>query len=375
MENHSLSKICIECGEEDVFFQHLCKSCFLESNPIIKSKKELSLVACLRCGLLSISGQWTKFYLNDLGSANIHAKLSNLIFQGWEFYYRPKKLEIQSIEHVFNEDENLKAEIGKIDISASPDAFVPLITISEDFIINVDWGDCTDCRTRLDGTYTSKIQIRSPHEIPPIRLETWGEEIELLSKEFSLSDGKSPLFKLINIKNGLDALYTSKTAANSVGRTFAKNNGGIVSVTTEFAGFDKSKSKEYPRKQIVVVTLPKFQVGDLIVLNKQVFRLKGFSNLKVSAWDIKKSVLKKFNVKQFNELDFNLLISEFEEYQIINFELNERIVQIMNLSTYDNQYVDLGELKGLSEGETFWGMIYDGSIILKTPDYYDSEVK
>jgi hypothetical protein len=37
----------------------------------------------------------------------------------------------------------------------------------------------------------------------------------------------------------------------------------------------------------------------------------------------------------------------------------------MSLSTYDSQFVELGELEGLSEGETFWGMIYEGSIILK----------
>ncbi|MCK4848825.1 MAG: hypothetical protein KAT16_07380 [Candidatus Heimdallarchaeota archaeon] len=361
-----MSKQCIECGKEREFFQHLCKSCYLESNPILKSKKDLSLVACLRCGLLSISGHWSKFYLNDLESVNIHAKLENLIFQEWKFYYRPKQLQIQSIEHVFNEVEELKAVKGTIDIIASPDAFVPLITISEDFIINIDWGDCTDCRTRLDGTYTSKIQIRSLHGVSQLQLETWGKEIELLSRDFSLSDGKSPLFKLINIKNGLDALYRSKTAANSVGRSFAKTKGGIVSVTTEFAGFDKSKSKEYPRKQVVVVTLPKFQVGDLLLLNKQIFRLKGFTNHKVSLWDIKKNSLKKFSAKKFNELEFKLHHSEFEEFQIINFELNEKVAQIMNLSTYDSQYVTSGELEGLTEGETFWGTVYEGSIILKT---------
>ncbi len=362
-----MSQRCIECGEEQEFFNHLCQSCYLESHPILKSKKELSLVACLRCGLLLISGHWSKFYLNDLESVDIHAKLENLIFQEWEFYYRPKKLKIQSIEHIFNEDEEIEAEKGTIDISASPDVFVPLITISEEFIIKINWGDCTDCRIRLDGKYTSKIQIRSLHDISTSEIETWGEEIELLSKDFSLSDGKSPLFKVINIKNGLDALFRSKTAANSIGRSFAKNKGGIISVTTEFAGFDKSKSKENPRKQVVVVTLPKFKVGDLIVLNKQIFRLKGFYNFKVSLWDIKKRTLKKFNIKNFVELEFKLLNSEFDEFQIINFELNEGFVQIMTLSTYDSQYVELGELEGFSEGETFWGMIYEGSIILKTP--------
>jgi NMD protein affecting ribosome stability and mRNA decay len=365
MENQTLPQSCIECGEKEEFFQHLCISCYLETHPIVKSKQELSLVACLRCGLLSIGGQWSKYYLNDLESVSIHAKLENLIFQTWDFYYRPKKLEIQSIEHVFDEDEELKAEEGKINISASPDAFVPLITISEDFLIDIDWGDCTDCRTRLDGTYTSKLQIRSPHDISALQHETWGNEIEQLSKDFSLSDGKSPLFKLINIRKGLDALYISKTAANSVARSFVKNKGGVISITTEFAGFDKSKSKEYPRKQVVVITLPKFQVGDLLVLNKQVYRLNAFSNLKVSLWDIKKQILKKYSIKNFNQLEFTLLNLEFEEYQIINFELNENFVQIMSLSTYDSQFVELGELEGLSEGETFWGMIYEGSIILK----------
>ena len=367
MENLLLSQRCIECGEREEFFQHLCKPCYLESHPIIKSTKELTIVACLNCGLLSINGQWSKFYLNDLESEKIHTKLEKLIFHDWQFFYRPKQLEIKLIKSIFNEDEELEAVQGTIDISASPDAFVPLIKISEDFIINIDWGDCTDCRTRLEGTYTSKLQIRSPNDISTLQLETWGDEIDLLSKDFSLSDGKSPLFKLINIKNGLDALFRSKTAANSVARSFVKNKGGVISITTEFAGFDKSKSREYPRKQVVVVNLPAFQIGDLLVLKKQVYRVKGFSNLKISLWDIKNQILKKFTIKKFNQLEYSPIDLEFEEFQVINFELNEKIVQVMNLSNYDNQYVELGELKGVSEGETFWGMIYDGSIILKNP--------
>ena len=361
-----MSQQCIECGEGEVFFQHLCRSCYLESHPILKSKKDLALVACLSCGLLLIGGHWTKFYLNDLESSGIHEKLKHLISQEWKFYFRPKEITIQSIESEFNEDGEIMAVVGTLDISASPDVFVPLITISESFIINIGWGDCTDCRTRLDGKYTSKMQVRAPHEISQELLASWGKGIELLSKDFSLSNGKSPLFKVINIKNGFDALFRSKTAANSVGRIFAKDKGGIVTITTEFAGFDKSKSRENPRKQVVVITLPQYKIGDLIVLSKRIFRLEGFVNYKISLRDIKTKSIKKFNIKNFTELDHTLLDPEFEEFQIINFELSENFVQIMNLTTYENQFVELGELEGLSEGDTFWGMLYEGSIILRT---------
>ena len=46
-----------------------------------------------------------------------------------------------------------------------------------------------------------------------------------------------------------------------------------------------------------MVNLPAFQIGDLLVLKKQVYRVKGFSNLKISLWDIKNQILKKFTIK------------------------------------------------------------------------------
>ena len=115
-----MSQRCIECGDNEEFFHHLCKSCYLEAHPILKSKQDSFLVVCLSCGLLSINKQWSKFYLNDLEVENINAKLESLIFHDWEFYYRPKGLEIKSKNLIFNEEEELKAVQGTIDISASP---------------------------------------------------------------------------------------------------------------------------------------------------------------------------------------------------------------------------------------------------------------
>ena len=198
----------------------------------------------------------------------------------------------------------------------------------------------------------------------PEELETWGEEIDSLSQENPLSDGKNPLFKLITLKNGLDALFRSKASAQTVGRSFAKSKGGVLNTTTEFAGFDKMKSREYPRKQVVAVTLPKFRPGDYIQIKKQVFRIERFHNFKVIYWDVEKNISKKIAVKTFNDLHPKLF-DDFEEYQVINFEQTEDLVQIMNLSNFDGQYVNSKELKGFSEGEIVWGIVYEGRILLR----------
>ncbi len=360
-----MSPPCIACGANEEFFQHLCQTCYLESNPILKEKKDLDLVICLSCGLLAFKGHWSKFFINDLNSAEIYPKLSNFISQEWKFHYRPNKIEITQTQQEFNEDDELRSVIGIVAISASPDPFVPLLNIQEEFSININWGDCSDCQTRSSGLYTSKIQIRSQYEIPSEELDNWGTEIDNISKDYPLSDGKNPLFRLIQIKNGLDALFRSKSAAHSVGRIFARDKGGLIQITTEFAGFDKSKSKEYPRKQVVLIALPKFRIGDYIIIDKQVFRVEGYSNFKIACFDVMNKSLRRISIKTFEELNPQPLEMNFEEYQIIHFEAAENLVEIMNLSNYDNQFVDSTELKVFSEGDIFWGIIYEGKIILK----------
>ena len=359
-----MSPQCIVCGKKEEFFQRVCQSCYLDSHPILKEKVDLDIVVCQRCGLLAFKGHWSKLFIDDLDSPSIHPQVIHLISQEWDFFYKPKTIVIEEIQSNFNEEGELMSLNGLTSISATSDPFVPLITINEDFLANINWGECSDCRTRLSGTYSSKLQIRVPQEVSPEELETWGEEIDSLSQENPLSDGKNPLFKLITLKNGLDALFRSKASAQTVGRLFAKSKGGVLNTTTEFAGFDKMKSREYPRKQVVAVTLPKFRPGDYTQIKNQVFRIEGFHNFKVIYWDVEKNISKKIAVKTFNDLHPKLF-DDFEEYQIINFEKTENLVQIMNLSNFDGQYVNSKELKGFSEGEIVWGIVYEGRILLR----------
>lgn len=359
-----MSPQCIVCGKKEEFFQRVCKACYLDSHPILKEKVDLDIVICQICGLLAFKGHWSKLFIEDVDLPAIHPQLIHLINQNWVFFYKPKEIIIEEIQKILNDEEELTNLEGSISITAQSDPFVPPITIKEDFVVNINWGDCSDCRTRLSGTYSSKLQIRNPSEVPPADLEAWGEEIDTLSQEFPLSDGKNPLFKLINLKNGLDALFRSRAAAQTIGRLFAKDKGGIMSTTTEFAGFNKSKSKEYPRKQVVLISLPSFQKGDYIQAEEQVFRIEGYNDFKVVYWDIKKNISKKITVKAFNDLKPKPL-NEFEEYQIVNFEKNENLVQIMSLSNFENYYVSSADLENFSEGDSFWGIIYEGRILLK----------
>ena len=360
-----MSPPCIACGVDEEFFQHLCQACYLESNPILKEKKDLELVICISCGLLSFKGHWSKFFINDLISRKIYSKLSNFVSQEWKFHYRPSKIEVIQTQQEQNEDEELVAIHGIVVISASPDPFVPLINVQEEFLININWGDCSDCQTRSSGLYTSKIQVRSRYDIPSEVLDKWGKEIDTISKDFPLSDGKNPLFRLIQIKNGLDALFRSKSAAHSIGRNFARDKGGLIHITTEFAGFDKSKSKEYPRKQVVSITLPRYREGDYIIIDKQILRVERYSNFKIACLDIMNKTQRRISIKTFEELNPRPLEMNFEEYQIIHFETAENLAEVMKLSNYDTQFVDSTELKVFTEGDTFWGIVYEGRIILK----------
>lgn len=315
--------------------------------------------------MISIKGNWTNFFLIDIGSLQLSSKITSLIVQDWDFYYKPSKLEIQEIKFEYDENGYTSAIIGTVSIFASPDAFVPLLSISEDFKIDINWGECTECRVRLSGSYSSKIQIRSPKKMARSELKNWALEIEKISEDFPLTDGKNPLFKIIYLKNGIDAFFQTKTSANSIGRLFSKDHGGIISVTTEFAGFDKSKWKEYPRKPVVLISLPEFEPDEMLILNDRPIQICQFKDSKVEYWDFTKKNKEKMLIKSFVEAGAKKIEEECQQFQLVNFELKEEIAQIMNVNSYETFYVDSEDVLRFKEGEVFWGTFYNGKILIK----------
>jgi hypothetical protein len=111
--------------------------------------------------------------------------------------------------------------------------------------------------------------------------------------------------------------------------------------------------------------LPKYREGDYVLINKQVFRGEGFSNFKVTCFDVMNKSFRRISTKSFEDLNPKSLELNFEEFQIIHFETGENLAEIMNLSNYENQFVESTPLKAFSEGDIFWGIIYEGKIIVK----------
>jgi NMD protein affecting ribosome stability and mRNA decay len=349
----------------EVFFERLCQQCYLESHPVLESQKELSIVACLYCQLLSVREKWTNFYLSDIGKLSLNTWFSSLISREWSFYYRPKSIGINELSIQKDEDNNPSIITGMVSINASPDAFVPLMNIVKDFAIHIEWGECTECRSRKMGQYASKIQIRSQKEVNEKQLNAWADEIMLLSESYPLADGKNPLFALNFLKSGIDALFQSRAPASSVGRSFAKQHGGIISTTTEFAGFDKSKSREFPRKQVVLINLPEFEPGDIMIVNDNPVQISSFKDFKVEFWDFKKKQWRTMPVKSFLDSKPKILTIKSQEFQIVNFEQEGKITQIMNTESFETHYIDVSDIIGYSQGDILSGILYNGALLIK----------
>ena len=330
----------------------------------MKQAKDLHIVACNICELISLKGHWTNFYLADIGTTPVNNQLAMFISQEWDFFYRINKLQSRDVKLEVDENGYPTDITGMAVITASPDPFVPLMTTSQDFTIQIDWGECSECRTRFSGSYSSKIQVRSSKKVEEKQLEAWTAEIETMAQSYPLSDGKNPLFKIDYLKSGLDALFQTKASAYAVGRTFATKYGGIISVTTEFAGFDKSKSKEYPRKPVVLITLPEFDPGEIIILNGRPVQIVGY-NTKVEFWDFNKKQLEKVPIKSFVNTKPRLLEKEFRQFQLVNFEQEGKIAQIMDTNNFETYFINVNDIAGLTEGMVFEGILFNGTLLLK----------
>ena len=353
---------CIVCGKQEEFFEHQCKKCYIEANPLIKRRNDLTIVSCIHCELIFINGHWKKFFLADIGTLIVNSALSKYISKEWEFNYRPKEIILKNVNLNFNE-ENLPISIsGKIHFFANPDNFSPIIEFIDSFDVTINWGECPDCHERFTESYTSKIQIRTQKDESETTLNHWASEIEKISANFPQSDGKNPLSKIVFIKNGLDALFQTKSSASSVSRIFAKNYNGLISITTEFAGFDKSKWKEYPRIPVVLINLPPFVIGDFILINENILQIISSGEGKIEYWNFSKKKLEKVPIKSFLEGNPKILDLDFKNYQLINIDLGENFAQIMDLVTFNLSYIDAFYIEDIQEGDEFSGVEFNGIV-------------
>jgi NMD protein affecting ribosome stability and mRNA decay len=313
--------------------------------------------------------QWSTFYLAEIKNRETTQWLSSLVSKEWLFHYKPTSVEVEEVNLVLDEVEGDPIAItGNVDIQASPDAFVPLLKIKEGLHIKLEWGDCVECRSRVSGQYASKIQVRTHQSLDPKQVPDWDEEISALSQNYPLANGKNPLFRIDVQKTGIDALFQTRPPATAVAREFARNRGGILSTTTEFAGFDKSKSREYPRKHVVLVDLPPFNAGDFVVYNGNPVQILGFRDFKVDYWDFKKDSRQSNPVKKFREASPERIDQEFTSFQLVNFEHDQDLAQIMNTSTFETQFVETRFLPNLTEGETFHGIWISDYLLVKRPE-------
>ena len=327
------------------------------------------MVVCLTCELILARKHWSNFYLGEIGNPETNRWLSSLIAKEWLFHYKPTSVEVKDAKLVLDEEEGDPIAItGNVEIQASPDAFVPLLKILEGIDIKLEWGDCAECRSRISGQYAAKIQIRTHQRFDPEKVPEWDEEITALSQNHPSADGKNPLFRIDVLKTGIDVLFRTRSPAGAVSREFSRNRGGILSTTTEFAGFDKSRSREYPRKHVVLVDLPPFHPGDFVIYNGNPVKILGFRDFKVDYWDFRKNNRYSNPVKQFREATPKKIEQEFTSFQLINFEDDRKIAQIMDTTTFDTQYVETRFLPDLSEGDTFFGVIISDLLVVKGPE-------
>jgi len=353
---------CIVCGKQEEFFEYQCEECYIEANPLIKGKNDLKIVSCTHCELIFINGHWKRVFLADVGSKKVDSALSKYILKKWEFNYRPKDIILKDVQINFNEDNVPIMISGKVRFFANPDIFSPLLEFKDYFEVDINWGDCPDCRERFTDVYTSKIQIRSQKDETDDKLKQWALEIEILSSGFPQSDGKNPLSKILFFKNGLDALFRTKPSASNVGRIFAKNYNGIVSITTEFSGFDKSKWKEYPRIPVVLINLPPFENGDFILIDDNFLQIISSREGKIEYWDFKKKKLEKVPIKAFIEGNPKKLDLDLKNYQLINLDPIENLAQIMDISSFELSYIDTFYIEDIQEGDEFSGIKFNGIV-------------
>ncbi len=367
---------CIRCGAEEDQYRYLCQNCYLQEHPIEIFKKKFRIRACMKCLRLGFREKWFSHVLTDEGfvvNEVLKDYFSKILPLSWKITQKHhiQLLDLEVVSYGY-EGEPISLE-GVIRIQVDVDPFLPRVELEETFQCSIRWRTCTDCQKIAQGAYQSKLQVRGVLDDDDVRSLIHDIQTHV---EFLEGKGvKGQVIRIEEIKGGFDVYCNHKHLARKVADMLAEKFGAIVQETTEFAGFDRHKSKPKPRRHVTKVRLPPYRTGDLLYFNESIYQFLLHKNKNFWLWSYSKHVAEKFSIESLWELQ-PIIISRPEHlrgFQVLNWNQNDEVTEIMDQQSFQIFYVESKEIpkKSRHPGAYFSGYIIEDSVY---PDHSDNEM-
>ena len=359
-------KICVQCGKNNVIADFLCNECYLKEHPLIESEKSVEIDACKQCGAVELAHQWYTDAFEDSTHDILKKAVARKILKSWKFTVRPIQVTVKTLDIIQYPAELRPSSLHfSIIIQSSSPLIPPELFESRELSAKIHWITCPSCINDKSAKYESKLQIRNYNEMD--RHLTTKDIVDfVLNSLRSISSNDEPhkvIVEVKEVKNGVDFLFRNRNVAPQIITYFEQEYPVLVKQTTEFMGFDKSKTKPYPGRNVVLVSFPPYKKGDLVQYDHQIYQILEFRGKKVILWSFDQNQPQTFFSSILWNKKFKRL-AHYEEstrFQIINEEKGD-ILQIMDLDTFNYYYLPKNWVPDKTTDNAFSGFLWKKNV-------------
>lgn len=365
--------VCIRCGAEDDQFRYVCQNCYLQEHPIEISKKRFRMRACMKCLRLGFHDRWFAHKLTEKGFVVddvLEDYFSRVLPLAWKITQKHDLhlLELNVSTYGYN-GEPVSLE-GMVQLQIDVDPFLPKIELEETFQCSIRWRTCDECQKIVQGSYQSKLQVRGV--LDDIDIRSLIHDIQSHVGALSEKGPKGQIIRIEEIKGGFDVYCNHRHLARRIADMLAEKFGATVQETTEFAGFDRHKSKPKPRKHVTKIRLPPYRKGDILYFNESIYQFLQHKNKHFWLWNYSKHEVEKFAIESLWEVQ-PIIISRPEHlraFQVLHWSQNDEVTEIMDQESFQIFYVESTEIPPRSHrsGAYFNGYIIEDAVY---PDHGD----
>lgn len=260
-----MEKFCYKCGaleeEKGPLMDGLCRDCFLEENPLIKTPREIELEVCDRCGAYFLEGEShdverdpTSEYVEaakELLTSEAEALQAGPAGTRYVRFENSEGIDL-SFEAEYTSPENIVIEVGVqavlFDYQEEP------LTDRVEVEVNLVETRCDVCSKLESGYYEAVLQVRGKEDLDEDKIS---EVYQALKDEFLRIQDRSRDEFVSQVKRkhgGMDIYTSSSRLAEDLARFLKNKYGGSMDKSAELIGQTEDGEERY--RVTVVARLP-----------------------------------------------------------------------------------------------------------------------
>lgn len=329
-----LAAPCYLCGKEAVV-DGLCNSCYDEHHPLIEVSTPLSIQACKKCGSVKVPGGWQKIVIGNMNAEELAEKQIEIILD------QEIKIFTKGVSLIV-EEQNKLDRVTHLVVTASGKSHESVPAHDEHYPVEIRfrYGTCDTCGMMSGGYYEAIVQIRAAdREISDDEKKNFTMKVTDMTVAKYKSDDRAFVTMIDDNKYGIDYYIGSEHLAKEIADEFERQFIAERKENYKLVGEDKTGKKKF--RTTILLRLPRFSIGDFILINKQPSQVLVIGNNTLTYYNLirrERSTINQKNVK-WRTIEFLAPLTERREFMVVTHVFGQP-VQIMDSKNFDVTEVD-----------------------------------